>query len=648
MVHVDSKGYYEKYHCFKLTDLGMNSVQKCQSKKVFHEECCKDYLYQSLTNNVHMIERRRLTLKLSQNFENSLILEERRQRVCKRKIENASKIEPKKKRITTEKEICKVCGKPFANLLTHLTMTKCKEGYGKSSYEALIAERKGRNAENKKELNKKHYEKNKQNILKKQKQCYEDNPELYKDRVRISRAKNENLEKIRNNIRNKSRKEVQKEQMRSLRHFRRISTTMNDRIKNFLNDIKTGLSFVCNSCVRVFFKRSVKCLSPKQVLHLKTKLSHEIASKAFHEVDFHASNPEVVLCHSCFQTIQKNKLPKINVSNGLFLDEVPKELQLTDLEQQLIAKVLLFMKVVTLPKSRLPAITNRVINVPLHDSDIQKTISMLPRTPDEAQIVDVKLKRKLDMKNSHSHAYIRQSKPLEAVKKLQALGNPFYAKVKLNENYLDNEEKPAEGNNKYDFEDSDEEVYDEKVGFGINAETLRNADTCLVPMNLESEVVTNENQSSSESLEVAPGQGKVPTNFASQENFDVLAYARHHPTGKFGVHYERKEKLSVQKYFVQRIMNMDPRFSQDISYIFMAQHLTERKALEGQISIAGRKGIIQKDGPTKKIHLNDVWNVFAKIRGTGKYFEKVRFIMISYLLSIIKLYCLFYYLLGKK
>ena len=78
------------------------------------------------------------------------------------------------------------------------------------------------------------------------------------------------------------------------------------------------------------------------------------------------------------------------------------------------------MKVVTLPKSRLPAITNRVINVPLHDSDIQKTISMLPRTPNEAKIVDVKLKRKLDMKNTHAYAYIRGSKPIEAVKKLQA------------------------------------------------------------------------------------------------------------------------------------------------------------------------------------------------------------------------------------
>ena len=143
-------------------------------------------------------------------------------------------------------------------------------------------------------------------------------------------------------------------------------------------------------------------------------------------------------------------------------------------------------------------------------------------------------------------------------------------------------------------------------------------------MNLEAEVITDKNQATNNGVELAPGEGKIPTNFAAQENFDVQAFCRHHPTGKYGVHHERKEKLSVQKYFLQRIMNCDPRFSHDIGYIFMAQHITERKALEGQISIAGRKGTIQTDGSRKKIHLNDVWNVFAKIRGTGKYFERVR------------------------
>ena len=45
-------------------------------------------------------------------------------------------------------------------------------------------------------------------------------------------------------------------------------------------------------------------------------------------------------------------MPKINLSNGMWLDDVPKELQLTDLENQLIAKDLIFMKLQTLKTSK--------------------------------------------------------------------------------------------------------------------------------------------------------------------------------------------------------------------------------------------------------------------------------------------------------
>ena len=47
--------------------------------------------------------------------------------------------------------------------------------------------------------------------------------------------------------------------------------------------------------------------------------------------------------------IKKGKIPKIHFTNGLKLDKVPEELELTDLEQQLIARSLLFMKVKKLP-----------------------------------------------------------------------------------------------------------------------------------------------------------------------------------------------------------------------------------------------------------------------------------------------------------
>ena len=57
------------------------------------------------------------------------------------------------------------------------------------------------------------------------------------------------------------------------------------------------------------------------------------------------------LCHNCHDWMRKGKIPRIHVSNGLELDEIPEELNLTHLEQQLIARNLIFLKVKKLPRS---------------------------------------------------------------------------------------------------------------------------------------------------------------------------------------------------------------------------------------------------------------------------------------------------------
>ena len=63
-------------------------------------------------------------------------------------------------------------------------------------------------------------------------------------------------------------------------------------------------------------------------------------------------------------------MPSISVSNGLSVDPIPEELQITDLEEQFIARCLIFMKVVRLPKSRMHAVKDRIINVPMTEDDI--------------------------------------------------------------------------------------------------------------------------------------------------------------------------------------------------------------------------------------------------------------------------------------
>ena len=98
-----------------------------------------------------------------------------------------------------------------------------------------------------------------------------------------------------------------------------------------------------------------------------------------------------------------------------------------------------------------------------------------------------------------------------------------------------------------------------------------------------------------------------------------INFPKHHPSGKYGLHHPRQQKLTDKTYFEQRLMNQDERFSMDPCYLFMACYYLERQSIERQIDISGVKGISRTTAEgTKKIHLNDVFSVFSKVKGTPK------------------------------
>ena len=82
---------------------------------------------------------------------------------------------------------------------------------------------------------------------------------------------------------------------------------------------------------------------------------------------------------------------------------------------------------------------DKIISVPIGEDDVAKTISELPQHPDDARIVAVQLKRKLEMKNTHLQEYIRPAKCIKAVETLKDCGNPFYKNITLNRNFMDKE-----------------------------------------------------------------------------------------------------------------------------------------------------------------------------------------------------------------
>ena len=130
-------------------------------------------------------------------------------------------------------------------------------------------------------------------------------------------------------------------------------------------------------------------------------------------------------------------MPPMCKKNSL---EPPTELpdclkNLTNLEKQLIVKNLIFIKVRQLPKTRMSALNDRVINVPVEDDNIAKTVASLPRTENSSGMINIGLKRKLNMKNVHNFGLISPNRVYEACKYL-IQHHPDYKNIKL-ANYED-------------------------------------------------------------------------------------------------------------------------------------------------------------------------------------------------------------------
>ena len=342
-----------------------------------------------------------------------------------------------------EKVKCKGCGELKTLLLSHLKKTtKCQEAYGTEGYARLlersIEKREKRKAnwesENKAVRSKKKAEwaaKNKEKIKESEKQ-----PERKKQKAEwVSKTKTIRRQKKAGWESNNRQK--RSEAKKATREKRKLSKTTLERIKAFKNDIIHGPNYTCFSCKRQLFRNSIRILDKKGISKLVEKLNREFLKKIGLSKRFFGS--QLTSCINCLKLIRSSKLPRIHVSNGLKLDKVPSELELTDLEQQLIARSLIFMKIKKLPKTRMKAVFDKVISVPVEEDDVSKTISLLPRHPDDAKIVAVQLKRKIQMKNSHLEENIRPAKCIKAVEKLREIGNQFYQDVCVNENFMDKE-----------------------------------------------------------------------------------------------------------------------------------------------------------------------------------------------------------------
>ena len=104
-------------------------------------------------------------------------------------------------------------------------------------------------------------------------------------------------------------------------------------------------------------------------------------------------------CQTCHKSLKSGKMPAQAVANQLEVPDLPEVLQnLTYLEVRCIALRIPFMSIQAMQKGGLGKITGPCINVL---ASLEPVAEVLPRIPEDTQLVVLKLKRMLVYKSHY-------------------------------------------------------------------------------------------------------------------------------------------------------------------------------------------------------------------------------------------------------
>ena len=126
--------------------------------------------------------------------------------------------------------------------------------------------------------------------------------------------------------------------------------------KKYHDSIKQGPLYICVCCHFCLFKESVKRFDEE----LQRKIEPEVLENSCIFKEELKLNGHYYICRNCNQVMAKKKeMPIYSLNNGLIVEDIPESLKLTPLENQLISKNIIFMKMKSLTKTRMPAMIDR-------------------------------------------------------------------------------------------------------------------------------------------------------------------------------------------------------------------------------------------------------------------------------------------------
>nr|XP_022307628.1 uncharacterized protein LOC111113627 [Crassostrea virginica] len=301
-------------------------------------------------------------------------------------------------------------------------------------------------------------------------------------------------------------------------------------------------------------------------------------------------------------------------------------------QKHLIALHIPFMKVMALPHGNQRNIHGPLVCVP---SDLRK-VNNLPMKKGEDLLLRVKLKRKLNYKGYHEYQFVNPKHIHEALAFLKQ-NNHWYEHVSINTDCNDNDEQEIR-------EGKDEEISAEIVGEtpeenevpqNVNELHTVASDTCLQPVDIAQEVLDHYFD---DIYDIAPGEGNNPVRLLQEYGNEAKTFPYLFPSGRFSWSEQRETRITLSRYFNNRLMNSDDRFAKDTNYIFFSQFVSDLNQVieKTQISIRKCLGSLEGNQPVtssmvqnpevlSRLMKNDEALRFMQpIRGTPAYWSSAQ------------------------
>nr|XP_022307930.1 uncharacterized protein LOC111113930 [Crassostrea virginica] len=425
----------------------------------------------------------------------------------------------------------------------------------------------------------------KMRVIKASVEKYRENNQFREEKLVAAAKKYKTSETLRSKVKADSKRRYEssadqkKEKVKKRRANQKHKMENEDEVvKVFREKAKLGIDYSCCCCDRLLFENQVQRCDRKMYAHndhvaqiadlcIQEKYSHTCIESCA----INCCKAKLWICYTCHRKILRGDIPAEAASNKMCLDDIPKELkELNSLEKHLVAMHIPFMKVMALPHGGQKNIHGPVVCVP---SDLKK-VSSLPAKHGEDMLLRVKLKRKLSYKGYVEYQFVNPKHIFQALKFLKE-NNEWYKDVTIDTDW------------KEEINDTQKLLEGEILSVDENLEETA-CDTCLQPVDIAQEVLDHHFD---DIYDIAPGEGKNPIRILQEPGNEAKTFPYLFPSGRFSWNDNRDTRITLSRYFNNRLMNTDDRFAKDSSYIFFSQFMSDLNQVIEKTQISIRKSV---------------------------------------------------------